>query len=221
MNSKQYFDEVADQWDSMRESFFSTNIREKAMDAANMQPGKLAADIGAGTGFITEGLLQKGLKVVAIDQSQEMLETMRNKFAEFSGVDYRIGKAASLPMEDGSVDYAFANMYLHHVESPLQGITEMVRILKKDGKLIITDLDEHNFEFLKNEQHDRWMGFKRDDVKQWFLEAGLKNVDVDCVGENCCAKSSCGSENASISIFVATGTKPLISTMKGVLDGQR
>ncbi len=210
MNSKQYFDEVADQWDSMRESFFSTNIREKAMDAANMQPGKLAADIGAGTGFITEGLLQKGLKVVAIDQSQEMLETMRNKFAEFSGVDYRIGKAASLPMEDGSVDYAFANMYLHHVESPLQGITEMVRILKKDGKLIITDLDEHNFEFLKNEQHDRWMGFKRDDVKQWFLEAGLKNVDVDCVGENCCAKSSCGSENANISIFVATGTKPLI-----------
>lgn len=221
MSSKQYFDEVADQWDSMRETFFSANIREKAMDAANIQPGKLAADIGAGTGFITEGLLQKGLKVVAIDQSQEMLETMRNKFAEFSGVDYRIGKAASLPVEDGSVDYAFANMYLHHVESPLQAITEMVRILKKDGKLIITDLDEHNFEFLKNEQHDRWMGFKRDAVKQWFLEAGLKNVDVDCVGENCCAKSSCGSENASISIFVATGTKPLISTMKGVLDGQR
>ena len=103
--------------------------------------------------------------------------------------------------------YIFSNMYLHHVESPPKAIKEMVRVLKAGGKVVITDLDEHEYEFLRTEQHDRWMGFKRKDIKRWFSEAGLRNVEVDCVGESCCADSSCDSESASISIFVASGEK--------------
>jgi len=74
-------------------------------------------------------------------------------------------------------------MCLHHVENPLAAIKEMRRILKRGGKLVITDMDEHQFEFLRAEQHDRWLGFKREDVKRWFLEAGLKNVTVNAAGE--------------------------------------
>jgi ubiquinone/menaquinone biosynthesis C-methylase UbiE len=64
------------------------------------------------------------------------------------------------------VDYVFANMYLHHVEQPVAAIREMARILKARGKLV--DLDEHNFESLRTEQHDRWPGFYREEVRQWF-----------------------------------------------------
>ena len=117
-----------------------------------------------------------------------------------------MGEAEKLPIPDEAVDYAFANMYIHHVESPPRAIKEMVRILKPGAELVITDMDEHEFKFLKEEHHDRWMGFKREDVRRWFEEAGLKNVIVDCAGESCCAQSSCG-EHASISIFVASGEK--------------
>jgi hypothetical protein len=44
-------------------------------------------------------------------------------------------------------------------------------------------MDEHQFEFLRTEQHDRWLGFKREDVEQWFVEAGLKGVVVGAAGE--------------------------------------
>ena len=44
------------------------------------QKGKIAADIGAGTGFITEGLIRKGLKVIAVDQSEMILAEMKKKF---------------------------------------------------------------------------------------------------------------------------------------------
>jgi len=207
MSSKQYFDEVAQHWDKIRESFFSEVVRDKALSTADVKKGKIAADIGAGSGFITEGLIQKGLEVIAVDQSEAMLAEMRKKFTCMKGVDYRVGESEHLPIPDGTVDYVFANMYLHHVESPSEAIQEMARILKPKGKLVITDLDEHTFEFLKAEHHDRWMGFMREDVRQWLIEAGLKNVMVDCVGENCCAQSSCGSDYASISIFVASGEK--------------
>jgi len=206
VSSKEYFNQVASQWDQMRVSFFSEAVREKALDIAGVQAGKKAADIGAGSGFITEALLRRGIAVVAVDQSQEMLAEMGRKFSGAS-VEYRQGEAERLPLTDGEVDYAFANMYLHHVESPGKAIAEMMRTLKPGGRLVITDLDEHNFEFLRSEQHDRWMGFKRDDVRRWLEAAGLKQVAVESVGENCCATSSCGTQSAAISIFVASGEK--------------
>jgi len=191
----------------MREGFFSEAVRNKAFSTAGVQKGKIAADIGAGTGFITEGLIRNGLKVIAVDQSEAMLAEMRRKFARVEGIDYCLGKAEKLPIPDEAVDYTFANMYLHHVKLPLKAIKEMVRILKPGGKLVITDMDEHTFEFLREEHHDRWMGFNREEIRQWFGEAGLKNVIVDCVDESCCTQSRCGGEYASISIFVASGEK--------------
>lgn len=207
MNNEKYFDQVAPKWDEMRSSFFSEAVREKAISVADPMPGELAADIGCGTGFMTGGLIQRGLRIIAVDQSQAMLSEMKSKLSGIEGIEYRLGGSESLPIQDHSLDYAFANMYLHHVESPLAAIKEMARALKPGGKLIITDLDEHSFEFLRREHYDRWMGFKRESVRRWFEEAGLRNISLDCVGENCCAASSCGGERASISIFVAFGMK--------------
>jgi ubiquinone/menaquinone biosynthesis C-methylase UbiE len=207
MNSKKYFEKVAGQWDQMRQSFFSDNVREKALAAANVKAGQLAADIGAGTGFITEALVQKGLKVIAVDQSEAMLEEMKKKFGRFDTIDYRIGDSNNLPIPDEIVDAIFSNMYLHHVESPQIAIKEMVRVLKAGGKIVLTDMDVHQYEFLREEHNDRWMGFKREDIKKWFIEAGLQNVQTDCVGEDCCSESDCGTDKARVSIFVATGTK--------------
>ena len=66
----------------------------------------------------------------------------------------------------------------------------MTRILKPGGKLVITDLDEHDHEFLRTEQFDRWLGFKREDVRRWYAEAGLVEVGVECTDDNCCSASS-------------------------------
>lgn len=207
MNSKKYFEKVASQWDQMRKGFFSDNVREKALGVANIKAGQLAADIGAGTGFITEGLMQKGLDVIAVDQSQAMLEEMKRKFHLFDTIDYRIGESDHLPIQDGTVDAVFSNMYLHHVESPQEAIKEMARVLKTGGHIVITDMDEHGYEFLRDEHNDRWFGFKREDIARWFAEAGLQNVQIDCAGEDCCAESDCGNKKAIVSIFIASGTK--------------
>lgn len=207
MDSTDYFRDVASQWDNMRQNFFPEALREKAYSVAQVKKGELAADIGSGTGFLTEGLLQKGLSVIAVDRSEEMLAQMKEKFKDFHGVSYRQGEAEHLPIENDFVDYALANMYLHHVETPLRAIREMVRIVKAGGKVVITDLDEHNHEFLRTEHHDQWMGFKREDIHQWLADAGLVNIRIDCVGENCCSTSSCSQDEAAISIFIAYGEK--------------
>lgn len=207
MSSETYFNQVASKWDTMRESFFSDTVRDVAYQIAGITPGCIAADIGCGTGFMTEGLLRKDIKVIAVDQSKAMLEQIEKTFNSPNLICLQ-GESEALPMDDNTVDFVFANMYLHHVESPADAVCEMVRILKPGGKLVITDLDEHPFVFLKTEHHDRWMGFRRDCMRDWFIEAGLNEVDIACVGLDCCATSNCGSDAAKISIFAASGKKP-------------
>jgi ubiquinone/menaquinone biosynthesis C-methylase UbiE len=201
-SSEDYFESVAADWDELRAGFFPDRLRDDALSLAGIEAGKLAADLGAGTGFITEALLREGLRVVAVDQSAAMLDALRRKFPFPERVDTRVGEAEYLPLDTASVDYAFANMYLHHVEDPPRAIAEMVRILKAGGTLVVTDLDAHEFEFLRTEQHDRWLGFERDDVQRWYREAGLGDVKVGCVNP-----SQVG-QDVAISIFIASGTKP-------------
>ena len=127
MSSKSYFDEVGADWDRLRQGFFSERVRDRALDTAGIEADRLAADVGAGTGFITEALVERGLRVVAVDQSEPMLEALREKLPTGADVDVRAGDAEQLPIADGSVRYCFANMYLHHVDDPGAAIREMVK----------------------------------------------------------------------------------------------
>jgi len=208
MSSKAYFDQVAGDWSTMRKAFFSESIRAKAFVVAGIEAGKTAADIGAGTGFITGGLIAAGLNVIAVDQSAAMLAELKKQVGPNKAVDCREGTAEQLPIEDEQVDYAFANMYIHHVERPPAALKEMARILRPGGRLVITDLDQHDFDFLRREQHDRWMGFNREEFKSWLQAAGLIRFNVQNAGGNCCATSCNAAAQAAVSIFVASGDKP-------------
>ena len=116
--SKDYFDTIGAGWDEMQERFFSDRVRERAFEVAGIEPGRSA-----------------------VDQSRPMLDGLRAKYPDASGLDCRVGDAENVPVDDGSVDYCFANMCLHHVERPARAILEMARILKPGGRLVITDLD--------------------------------------------------------------------------------
>ena len=208
MSSESYFNEVAERWDELQASFFSDAVRNQALAAAGVRPGTLAADIGAGTGFITQGLIDADVRVVAVDQSQAMLDELQKKFASCPIVETRLGSGDAIPISDRTVDYVFANMYLHHVEDPQRAIGEMARILKPGGTLVITDLDKHDVEFLRTEHHDRWLGFHRHDIRKWLEQAGLENAEVRSTNERCSSASSEGSATAAIGIMMASGGKP-------------
>jgi ubiquinone/menaquinone biosynthesis C-methylase UbiE len=205
--TRQYFDAVANQWDEMRRTFFGEGVRIAAIRAAGISAGSVVADVGAGTGFITEAALTAGARVIAIDSSEAMLLQLRNRFAS-KPVEVRPGDIDSLPLETGEVDAVLANMVLHHAPSPAQAICEMARALKPGRRLVITDADTHPHEWLRTEQHDLWLGFDRGDVARWFEEAGLLKVSVVDTDEICSPTAKCGTR-AAITIFVARGEKPL------------
>jgi ubiquinone/menaquinone biosynthesis C-methylase UbiE len=203
--TREYFQSVADKWDEMRRTFFGEGVRNSAMAAAGITPSSVVVDVGTGTGFMAEGALAAGAHVIGVDSSERMLVQARSHLSQPT-FETRVGDVESLPIRDEEGDVVLANMVLHHAPDPRRAIHEMTRVLKPGGRLVITDADTHEHEWLRTEQHDRWLGFERSDIARWFRDAGLVDVTVSDTTELCCPTSECGTK-AAITIFVARGVK--------------
>lgn len=220
--AKDYFERVADDWDRLQAGYFSEAVRDAAIRKAYLRPEMVAADVGAGTGFITAGLAPLVKKVFVLDGSPKMLEVARRKLQAFSNLEFREADGLALPLPDSGVDAVFANMYLHHMPEPLAAIRELVRVLRPGGRLVITDMDAHPYAWLKEEMADVWQGFERSQIHTWFEEAGLVNVIVDDTRQTCQASTQQAPQGdtrldeAEISIFVASGTRRISGMREAV-----
>jgi ubiquinone/menaquinone biosynthesis C-methylase UbiE len=116
-DTRQYFESVAHKWDEMRRLFFGEGVRNAAIAAANIASSSIVADVGTGTGFIAEGALAAGARVIGVDSSDRMLAEARKRFAE-NRFEARAGDIESLPLSTAEVDVVLANMVLHHAPDP-------------------------------------------------------------------------------------------------------
>ena len=207
-DSREYFDSVAPEWDRIREGYFSSAVRDKAIELAGINSETTAADIGTGTGFMLEAIAPLVKKVIGVDNSTRMLSIAQSKLPEKlrPKVEFRLGEMDHIPLKDKEVNAVFANMALHHAADPLKAIKEMSKVCAPGGVVFITDLDEHPHEWFRQEMADRWLGFQRQQVREWFLSAGLKEVEVGSAGCNCRCQDVKG-KAISLSIFYTKGIK--------------
>lgn len=209
--SSGYFEKVAREWDSIRAGYFDGSIRDRAIARAFLRPDMDVADVGAGTGYLSTALALLVRHVYVLDGSAAMLAVAMDHLKGFSNVEFREADSQALPLPDASVDAVFANMYLHHCPDPLAAIHEMARILRPGGRLVISDMESHPYEWFKDEMADVWTGFDRSQVRAWYQAAGLVNVIVDNPGTSCCAgrkEGELAGQKVTIAVFSAVGTRP-------------
>ncbi|MBP0595436.1 class I SAM-dependent methyltransferase [Paraburkholderia sp. LEh10] len=94
-------------------------------------PGRIAVDLGAGTGKFTPRLVETGARVIAI----EPVAQMRAKIAAaLPQVDVREGTAQRLPLDDASVDAVLCAQSFHWFATR-EALAEISRVLKPGGHL--------------------------------------------------------------------------------------
>jgi ubiquinone/menaquinone biosynthesis C-methylase UbiE len=99
-------------------------------------PVGVALDAACGTGRHTAYLASLGHEVVGVDSSPEMLARAREKVpeGEFYEADLH-----DLPLADDSVDVVVCAIALSHVPDLGQALAELVRVLRPNGHLVISD----------------------------------------------------------------------------------
>lgn len=106
-----------------------------------------ALDIGTGPGQIVVKLARRLTlwKFVGVDRSQAMI-TQANTNLEAAGgslagrVDFQVADGNSLAFANCSFDFVMCNSVLHHFAEPQKLLSEMARLVKPDGAVLLRDL---------------------------------------------------------------------------------
>ena len=103
--------------------------------------------------------------VIGVDSSSKMIERARNRvYPDKERVDLRLGELEHLPLKNEEADCAVVSMVLHHLSTPNGFVSEVGRVMKKNGTLVIVDFDKHDDESLRQTYGDRWLGFSKDEI---------------------------------------------------------
>ncbi|MBS3804100.1 MAG: metalloregulator ArsR/SmtB family transcription factor [Oleiphilaceae bacterium] len=134
-----------------------------------------ALEIGPGEGAFLPVLSQLCPRVVALDNSRDMLAKARQACLDekIDNVELIEGVTDALVDRGDTFDLVVANMVLHHVPSPADILLDAAGLMTPGGCLVISDLCRHDQEWAKDNCGDLWLGFEPEELTAWANEAGL------------------------------------------------
>jgi ubiquinone/menaquinone biosynthesis C-methylase UbiE/biotin operon repressor len=178
---RSYFDELAGKFG--RNYVPGRSWQGMAETLLTLMPPMVIADLGAGEGTFSQLLARRSKKVIAVDNSEKMVEYGR-ELARKHGVknlEYRKGDLEEVPIRDATVDLAFFSQALHHAQHPDRAVAEASRILKPGGRIVVLDLLRHSHEEARELYADLWLGFTEVEVTRFLRQAGFKNIETSIV----------------------------------------
>jgi len=113
---------------------------------ADMKEGETILDLGSGAGidvFLSANKVSKSGKVIGIDMTDEMLEKARKNARDgnYTNVEFRKGDIEkNIPVDDNTVDAVISNCVINLTTDKTSAFKEVYRILKKGGRMVISDL---------------------------------------------------------------------------------
>jgi ubiquinone/menaquinone biosynthesis C-methylase UbiE len=118
---------------------------------AHCLPTDKVLDIGCGHGIVSEFLSTNGIAVTAIDISEKMLHEFRERIrTQKLQIDIKQCDAYDLPFINEEFDVVVARMFLPHFPDWPTVLSEMVRVTKKGGKLLVHFPSKENADLAEN-----------------------------------------------------------------------
>lgn len=105
-------------------------------EECGLTPGSVVADVGSGTGLLSELFLKHGRRVYGVEPNREMREAgerLLASYPDFFSVD---GRAEETTLDDKSVDFVTAGQAFHWFDPP-RARREFIRILRPGGWVVL------------------------------------------------------------------------------------
>ncbi|MDM0116738.1 class I SAM-dependent methyltransferase [Variovorax sp. J22R133] len=92
-------------------------------------------DVACGTGLVTSAAAQRGVRVVGVDFSPNMVAAASELYPT---LQFREADAEDLPFADGAFDAVVIKFGVHHFPFPVQALREAHRVIRPGGRLALT-----------------------------------------------------------------------------------
>ena len=173
-------------------------VTEDQLRLCGLKASMAALDVGCGSGAVTRVMarITGPGTVVGIDQSAARLVEAR-AIAVDNGVtvEFIPGDATSLPLPSGQFDFTWSRFLFEYLENPRAALTEMIRVTRAGGIVVVGDLDGQISQFfplpaalqsglseglarLAETGFDPLIGRK---LYTMFHEAGLRDIEVSAI----------------------------------------
>ncbi len=170
-----------------------------------------ALDVGTGTGHYACALADRGLRVIGLDPSAEMLSVARAKSA---AVSWLRGVAEQLPFPDGTFDLVVSVTAIEFVRDPARTTAEICRVLKPGGRMVMGTLNSRG----------PWGRLYQEmalDPESPFHQAQLRTSEQFCDLLSCCGAVRWNSSGFLPASGRAVRAAPLLERLGRVLWRRR
>ena len=203
--SRDAHDRLAERWVEVGQEFAVGSLRAELLAQA-WPAGPRVADLGCGAGFLSQFLAQRGARVVAVDHSERMLATAKRRSAA-RAVEFRRGELDALPLRDAEVDAAFSNLVWHHLPDVAAAAREVFRVLVPGGPFVVSDLQPHEADWMRETMGDLRLGLRPDQVVGVLARAGFVDLRHEPAVDRYRVTSPAG-ESLELPMFLVHGRTP-------------
>lgn len=161
-----YLKNSEETWDSIAKSFDATRRKpwKQCIDfVKTLSETNIVVDIGCGNGRHLIPCAKHCKKVIGIDISRELLAITSKKIKkeQFENTFLLHSDVLNIPLKDNTVDSVLFIAALHNIKGKnrrIQSLKEIKRILKKDGKALVS-------------VWSRWQDkYRKQFFKKWFIQ---------------------------------------------------
>lgn len=161
-------------YDTINPFIWTETMRDAALDAFDIDPDDRILDVGCGTGFGTEGLLEHAEDVHGLDQSAHQLGRADRKVGDAATL-YR-GDAERLPFADDSFDAVWSSGSIEYWPDPVGVLAEFARVTKPGGPVLVVGPNEPSLWPFRKLAHAIMWFYGPEQATEWFEAAGFGDI---------------------------------------------
>ena len=164
-----------------------THQKLKRIVSSLIEPDNTVLECACGTGLLSAVIAPKCRQLTATDYSEKMLNKAKKNCAVFQNITFSKADITALSYPDGSFDTVVAGNVIHLLDNPMTALSELNRVCKDGGMLIIPTYINNKDDNGKTNGFSDAVGmagadFKREftmeSYRQFFLDAGYPDVKV-------------------------------------------
>ena len=131
----QTFDRAAEEYDAARPAYPPALV-DHALERGGLREGSKVLEIGCGTGKLTEMLVDRGLRVDAVDPGRNMLAVARRRVGQAAAVTFHLGRFEDVDLGERRFEAVFSAAAFHWVD-PAVGWHKAADRLEPGGLLAL------------------------------------------------------------------------------------